>query len=137
MLRKLLFAATVFLAAFLVIPMETMARGGRGGGGFHGGGGRGGFHAAGARGFHGGYRGGYRGGYGGRRVVYGAGYRRGAYAAGGVRRGYYGGRYYGRGYYGGRYYGAGRYWGGRYWAYGSGACWRWNPATGRYFWVCR
>jgi hypothetical protein len=37
---------------------------------------------------------------------------------------------------GGWHGGPGRWWGGRYWAYGVGSCWRWNPYTGGWIWVC-
>ena len=32
--------------------------------------------------------------------------------------------------------GGGRYWRGRYWAYGVGPCWNWNPFFGGWAWVC-
>jgi hypothetical protein len=116
MLRKLLFAFAFVCAGLLAAPTESLAFRGGGHGGFHGGGGRG-FHG----GYHGGYRGGYRGGYAGRRVAYGAGYRRGYYG-GAYRRGYYGGAYYRPGFYGAGY---------------GGACWRWSPRLGRRIWVCQ
>ncbi len=30
----------------------------------------------------------------------------------------------------------GRFWHGRYWGYGVGPCWRWNPFMGGWVWVC-
>ena len=30
----------------------------------------------------------------------------------------------------------GRYWHGRYWNYGVGHCWEYDPYTGEYVWVC-
>lgn len=74
---------------------------------------------------HGVYRGGvHRGGVypGG---VYRGGVYRGDVYPGGVYRG-------GPGWYGGR----GRYWGGRWWAYGVGPCWRYNPFYANWVWVC-
>ena len=57
----------------------------------------------------------------------------GAYSHGGYRGGYGGGGF--RGGYGG-WRGPGRYWGGRYYAYGVGPCWRWNPFYARWVWAC-
>ncbi len=76
----------------------------------HGGGGHGGGFHGGGGGYHGGGAGGYRGGYGGYRGGYG-GYR-------------------------GGYRGGGRYWHGRYWGYGVGPCWTWNPFFGGWVWAC-
>jgi hypothetical protein len=111
MLRKLCMA--VATVALLTAPIEAVANphGGHGGGG-HGGGG---FHGGGGGGFHGG----------------GGGFHGGGHGGGGF---YGGGHHGGGGYYGGG--GRGRYWGGRWYGYGIGPCWRWNPFFGRWIWVC-
>ena len=62
MLRKLLIAAAIAIAAAATVPTDASARGGRhgGGGGWHGGGGH--WHGGGGR-WHGGYRGWYGPGF--------------------------------------------------------------------------
>ncbi len=49
--------------------------------------------------------------------------------------GFHGGR---GGFHGGRGFGGrgGHFWHGRYWGYGVGPCWRWNPFFGGWVWVC-
>ncbi len=69
---------------------------------------------------------------GGHGVARGGVYRGGVYRGGVYRGGVYRGGYGGYGGYGGR----GRYWGGRWWGYGIGPCWRYNPFYGSYVWVC-
>ena len=117
MLRKLAMAAAVVSA--LAFPSEVLAfHGGGGGGGFHGGGG-----VARRRRWHGG---GYRGG---------GVYRGGASIAAVVIAAVLPGRRLSR-----RLRGLRRrprsYWGGRYWGYGVGPCWSWNPYSGGWIWVC-
>jgi hypothetical protein len=117
MLRKLALALAFTSLVALPTPGFAGHGGGGHGGGFHGGG----FHGGGG-GFHG-------GGYHGGGVYRGGGYRGGGY---GVYRGGYRGGGYGV-YRGG---GGGRYWRGRYWAYGVGPCWTWNPFFGGWAWGC-
>jgi hypothetical protein len=75
-------------------------------GGGHGGGGWGG-HGGGGWGGHGG------GGWGG----HGWGWRGGGWGHPGWR-------------------GQGRYWRGRWWPYGVGSCWRYDPFFARWVWAC-